>query len=262
MIASGRASGHGLGSKGTSVLSDASRSISQFSELAVELAAAPDEDARLKVGVDAAVALVARCDHAGVTINDKRVLMTRVSSDEVVQRANELQHELGEGPCLDVMRDQNTLVSTSLEQDQRWPRWAGRVHAELGVDSMMSLLVYTDRVSFGALSLYAREGKRFDADDVAVGQAVAAQLAVIMAAERKIDQLGLGMHNRIVIGQAQGILMERLDITADQAFDYIRRVSMNTNRKVVDVATEIAATRTLIDIGRWPRHESARAPAS
>ena len=122
------------------------------------------------------------------------------------------------------------------------------MHAELGVDSMMSLLVYADHVSFGALSLYAGQGNRFDADDVAVGQAVAAQLAVIMAAERKIDQLGLGMHNRIVIGQAQGILMERLDISADQAFDYIRRASMDTNRKVVDVAAEIAATRRLIDI--------------
>jgi GAF domain-containing protein len=248
MIAPGRDSGQGIGSKGTSVLSDASRSISQFSELALELAAAPDEDARLKLGVHAAVALVARCDHAGVTINDKRVLVTRVSSDDVVQRANELQHELGEGPCLDVMRDQNTLVSTSLEQDRRWPRWAPRVHAELGVDSMMSLLVYTDRLSFGALSLYARDGQRFDADDVAIGQALAAQVAVSLAAERTIDQLGLGMHNRIVIGQAQGILMERLDITADQAFDYIRRTSMNANRKVVDVATEIAATRRLVDL--------------
>jgi GAF domain-containing protein len=230
------------------VLSEASRSISQFSELALELAAAPDEDARLKLGVGAALTLVARCDHAGMTINDKRVLVTRAASDEVVQRANALQGELGEGPCLDVMRDQNTVVSTSLEQDQRWPTWAPRVHAELGVGSMMSLLVYTDRVSFGALSLYAREGQRFDADDVAVGEALAAQLAVIMAAERQIDQLGLGMNNRLVIGQAQGILMERLDITADQAFDFLRRASMHTNRKVVEIAQEIAGTRGLPDL--------------
>jgi transcriptional regulator with GAF, ATPase, and Fis domain len=230
------------------VLSETSKSISQFSELALELAAAPDEDARLKLGVGAAMTLIVRCDHAGITINDKRVLVTRASSDEVVQRANALQHELGEGPCLDVMRDQNTVVSTSLQHDQRWPTWAPRVHAELGVDSMMSLLVFTDRVSFGALSLYARDGERFDADDVAVGQALAAQLAVIMSAERQIDQLGLGMRNRIIIGQAQGILMERLDITADQAFDYLRRASMHTNRKVVEVANEIAGTRKLPDL--------------
>lgn len=230
------------------MLSDASRGITQFSELAQELSAAPDEDARLKVAVEAALALVERCDHAGLTINEKRKLRTRVSSDEVVERANELQHELGEGPCLDVDRGQNTLVSTALAQDQRWPAWAPRVNAELGVGSMMSLLIYTDQRSFGALSLYARDGQEFDADDVAVGQAIAAQLALTITAERQIDGLGLAMHHRILIGQAEGILMERLDITAEQAFDYLRRASSHTNRKLIDIAAQIAATRELINI--------------
>src|SRR5699024_7536191 len=152
------------------------------------LGSAPDEDARIKLVVDAAVTLVARCDHAGVTINRQRSLVTRVSSDEVVQRANELQPELGEGPCRDVRRDQNTLATPALDQDRRWPTWAPRVHDELDVTSLMSLLVYTDERSFGALSLYAGEGQRFDADDVAIGQALAAQLGVVMAAEREIDQ--------------------------------------------------------------------------
>lgn len=74
---------------------------------------------------------------------------------------------------------------------------------------MMSMLVYTDRHSFGALSLYACAGPRFDADDVAAEQAIAAQLAVTMTAEREMDHLGLRMHNRLTIGQAEGILMER-----------------------------------------------------
>ncbi|NYE35347.1 hypothetical protein F4692_000451 [Nocardioides cavernae] len=230
------------------MLSDASRSITEFSELSSALAEAPDEDARLKLAVEAAVALVERCSHSGITINRKRRLLTRVSSDDVVQRANELQHEIGEGPCLDVRRDQNTLVSTDLAQDQRWPVWSRRVHDELGVGSMMSLLVYTDRESFGALSLYAHDGETFDADDVVVGQAIAAQLAITITAEREIDQLGLAIHNRLVLGQAQGILMERLDITADQAFDYLRRASSHTNRKVVEIAAEIASTRRLVDI--------------
>jgi AmiR/NasT family two-component response regulator len=81
-----------------------------------------------------------------------------------------------------------------------------------------------------------------------VGQTLAAHLAVILGAERQIDQLGLAMHNRLMIGQAQGVLMERLDITADQAFDYLRRMSSHTNRKMVEVAAEIAGTRTLPDI--------------
>ena len=115
------------------------------------------------------------------------------------------------------------------------------------MDSMMSLLVYSDARSFGALSLYAQNGHRFDADDVAVAQALAGHLSVVMAAEREIDQLGLALHNRTIIGQAQGVLMERFEMNADQAFDYLRRVSSNTNRKLAAVAADIARTRKLPD---------------
>ena len=41
--------------------------------------------------------------------------------------------------------------------------------------------------------------------------------------------------------------MERYDMTADQAFDYLRRISSNSNRKVAVVAAEIAETRRLPD---------------
>ena len=54
--------------------------------------------------------------------------------------------------------------------------------------------------------------------------------------------------SRLVIGQAQGILMERLDISADQAFDYLRRASNDLNRKLVSVASDIARTRKLPDL--------------
>jgi GAF domain-containing protein len=222
---------------------DAAQLLGGFTELAQALAAAPDEDTRLKVAVDAAVDLVARCDHAGITINEGGRVVTRATSDDLVCRANRLQGELGEGPCLDVRRDQNTLVITDLAVEHRWPAWAPRVNDELGVDSMMSLLVYTDEHSFGALSLYCGAGCRFDADDVAIAQALAGHLSVVMAAERQIDQLGLALHNRNIIGQAQGVLMERYDMTADQAFDYLRRLSSTSNRKVAVVAAEIARTR-------------------
>ncbi len=50
------------------------------------------------------------------------------------------------------------------------------------------------------------------------------------------------MSNRDVIGQAKGILMERHKLTADQAFGVLTRVSQALNRKLVDVAVELATT--------------------
>ena len=225
------------------------RRMGEFKGLARALGTAPDEDARLELAVNAAVSLLPRCAHAGFTVNDAGGLSTRTSSDTVVRRANELQTELGEGPCLDVMRDQDTLVSQDLAQERRWPTWAPRVHHELDVDSMMSVLVYTDDASYGALSLYAHRGQHFDADDVAITQTLASNLAMVLTSEREIDQLGRALHSRNTIGQAQGILMERFDIDAHQAVDYLRRMSSNSNRKLVDIAAEIARTRQLPDHG-------------
>ena len=242
-------------------MSDAEQ-LSQFARLARAVAAAPDEVARLQVAVDRTVSLVHDCDHAGFTVNEKGGLLTRVSSDDLVRRADALQQELGEGPCRDVLRDQDALVSGNLAGDRRWPTWATQVHRELHLRSVMSVLVFTDEHVFGVLTLYALEGHRFDADDLAVGQALADQLSVVLGAERRIDQLGLALSSRTLIGQAQGVLMARLEIGEGQAFDYLRRVSSHSNRKLVDVAEEIARTRRILGVDPAPPHPHGSAAMS
>lgn len=228
----------------------ASHLINEFAQLSHALAEAPDEDTRLQIAVSSAVSLMDGCDHAGFTVSLSSGLITRAGSPgSVVSRANELQQEMGEGPCLDALRDEETIISRDLSVEPRWPLWASRVHRELGVRSMMSLLVYREKQrSFGALSLYAEQGHRFEADDWAIGQALAGHISVILTAERQIDQLGTAVHTRTSIGQAQGILMERLQLNADQAFDFLRRLSSVSNRKLADVAEDIARTRDVPDL--------------
>lgn len=223
------------------------RRLGQFEQLARGLGDATDETSRLQLAAVAAVELVAGCDHAGVTVNENGSPLTRAASDDVVRRANQLQYELGEGPCLDTLRDEETLVSTDLAADPRWPRWAPQVRHELGAGSMVSLLLYTTKGSYGALSLYGDRPQAFDADDLAVAQVLAGHLAVLMAAGREIDQRGVAIASRTIIGQAEGILMERFDLDADRAFDYLRRVSCTTNRKLALVAEDLVRTRELPD---------------
>jgi AmiR/NasT family two-component response regulator len=50
---------------------------------------------------------------------------------------------------------------------------------------------------------------------------------------------------RKLVGQAMGILMERFDLNADQAFAVLRRYSQDTNTKLRDVAHELVQTRKL-----------------
>jgi GAF domain-containing protein len=221
--------------------------IDQFEQLARGLGDATDETTRLQLAAVTAVQLVAGCDHAGVTVNENGSPRTRAASDDVVRRANQLQYEFGEGPCLDTLRDEETLVSTDLAADPRWPHWAPKVQHELGAGSMISLLLYTKKGSYGALSLYGDRPHAFDAEDLAVAQVLAGHLAVSMAAGREIDQRGVAIASRTIIGQAEGILMERFGLDADQAFGYLRRVSSNTNRKLAQVAEDLVRTRELPD---------------
>ena len=67
----------------------------------------------------------------------------------------------------------------------------------------------------------------------------------------KVDGLEEALLSRDVIGQAKGILMERLHLTSDQAFEELRTVSQRCNRKVRDLAAEIAES------GEWPPGVSA-----
>ena len=68
---------------------------------------------------------------------------------------------------------------------------------------------------------------------------------------RHSENLRHALVTRELVGQAQGILMEREHITADQAFGILRRASQNLNVKLREVAQD------LVDTGERPETGSA-----
>ena len=204
-----------------------------------------DPHERLQRGVELVVELVDGCDHAGVTIVNHNGVTTAAASDDLVLRGDELQYGLGEGPCLDAVRAQRTVISQDLTADSRWRRWAPQVVSDLDVRAMMSLLLYTQHDSLGALNLYGHHPEAWNDDGISIAHSLAGHLAVAVADAREIHNRGRAMVNRTVIGQAEGILMERFKVTADQAFDQLRRVSQHHNRKLVSVAEELVRTGQL-----------------
>lgn len=217
----------------------------RFARAARDFQAEPDEAARFRLAVELAVQLVPGCQHAGVTLVEGRQPSTATSTDQVVQRCDELQYEFDEGPCLDTVRSHDTVLSQDLARENRWPRWSPRVNRELGIHSVLALLLYTTSRSYGALNLYAERRNAYHVESVTVAHALAAHLAIAVASSREIDHRGIAMGNRTVIGQAEGILMERLNVSAEQAFAYLRRESQQSNRKLLAICTELVETRRL-----------------
>ncbi|MGI3783187.1 MAG: GAF and ANTAR domain-containing protein [Janthinobacterium lividum] len=203
------------------------------------------ELARLQQGVELVVQLVDGCDHAGVTVSAPALLETVAASDHVARQGDAWQYELGEGPCLEAVRQHHTVLSQDLRADARWATWGPRVVDELGVRSMLSLLLFTHKNTFAALNLYGNRSDVWDDDQLVMASALAEHLAVAAADAREIENRGRSMITRTMIGQAEGILMERFDLSADRAFEYLRRISQGNHTKLVDVAREIVETRTL-----------------
>jgi len=160
-----------------------------------------------------------------------------------VIRGDELQYALGEGPCLDAIWHYDTVISANLAEEERWTTWAPRVAAELNIRSMLALRLFTSTELVGGLNLYSKDVDAFDEDEAYTGTYLAAQIAVAVAEEQQTDSLRIGALNRTIIGQAQGILMERYKIDADQAFNVMRRVSQDNNIKLMRVADELVRTR-------------------
>jgi AmiR/NasT family two-component response regulator len=52
------------------------------------------------------------------------------------------------------------------------------------------------------------------------------------------------LKSRATIGRAEGIVMERLDIGAAHAWQYLRWMSLDSTRTLADVAADIVATCT------------------
>jgi GAF domain-containing protein len=217
----------------------------QYASVARQLLAEPDEEHTLERAVDLTVDSIDACHHAGITIVHGKGFETPAATSELVRRGDELQYELVEGPCIDSLRQQQTVISPDLAQDQRWPTWGPRVVDELGVRSMLCFQLFTDVDSLGALNLYSEDVGAFDGDAEAIGLTLAAQIAVALQASREISTRDQSIVSRTVIGQAQGILMERFGVNGDQAFQVLRRVSQGTNTKLVTVARNLVRDRKL-----------------
>lgn len=217
-----------------------------FARMALALHEQPDVDQTIDRVLDFALGAVS-CDFAGVMLvhNGKRI-ETAAATGPVVEKADQLQMETDEGPCLTAIFERDTIRVRDTLTDERWPTWGPRV-ADLGLRSVLSIRLYTSQSTIGALNLYATEPDRFDDDDDAVAHILARHASVALASARQESSLWQAIDARKLIGQAQGILMERFDLDPDQAFSVLRRYSQDHNVKLRVVAERLVNTRRLPD---------------
>lgn len=187
------------------------------------------------------------CDYAGaIFLHKGSTIETVAATDPLVEKLDKIQMALGQGPDFAALEDRLSIIVDDTEHDTRWPQWAETV-ARSGIRSVLNVRLYTTRETLGILNLYSTQANGFDIDDQAVAHVIARHAAIAIGTSQNEQHLWQAVDARKIIGQAQGILMERFDLDADQAFAVLIRYSQNTNTKLRDIAQQLITTRRLPD---------------
>ena len=212
----------------------------------------------LQAVVDFAKRTVPSADEAAITLIRNGNAGTVATTGGLAELVDELQYEVGYGPCLDAGRGNETLLIADTATETRWPRFVPAA-SRCGLGSSLSVPIPVEHYLIGALNFYAHAPGAFDADAVALGDALALHVCAALTraealfrATTQTQNLLRAMESRAVIEQAKGIVMAQRKCTAQEAFTMIRTVSMNENLKVADLAASIVASASGHPIPRKP----------
>ena len=188
------------------------------------------------------------CQHAGLTVfRAGGSFETLAPTGPLVSEADQLQYQLREGPCVEAAWEEETFVSNDLAQDPRYPNWGPKA-AAMGFGSLLAARLSIGGTTIGALNLYSTQTREYSAEDRDTAVTFASHAAATLMTVRERENLKEAVEGRTLIGQAQGILMERFELDAARAFAVLRRFSQSQNIKLRKVAELVVENGGLPDL--------------
>jgi ANTAR domain/GAF domain len=224
----------------------------EFAAIGARLRTSCEVDEVLAELARAAVRLIPHAEHAATSRRDRQGFVTVGATSDIPLQVDRIQYELGHGPCVDAILDRNLFNVGDLRTDERWPDFGRQAAESTGILSMLSFRLFFEDTGtaelLAGLNLYATKPNAFDEVDETVTALIATHGALaISAAEqrRRADGLATALQSNRDIGAALGVLMARLLVTREQAFDLMRIASQRSNRKLRDIAQDVLDSGTL-----------------
>jgi len=216
--------------------------LERLAEIAQRLSDADHLDELLQLIVDLGEDYLAGCDGASLMLlGSNRTISSPAYSSRVAYGSDLAQYAADEGPCLDALRDHRVYMIDDLETETRWPDYRARA-LELGVRSMLSYRLYGNGRTFGALDFYSKRPHAYDELSKVIGQVFASHASVALKGAFTEAGLERAIASRDTIGQAKGILIERLGLPPDEAFARLVRISQDRNIPLRDLAKQIVVS--------------------
>lgn len=174
------------------------------------------------------------------------------STNEVSAAIEQLQYDLGEGPCVDAYHLDRSVLEPDLA-DPAAPRWLAFTGPalEAGVRAVFGFPLQVGAVRLGALNLYRdRPGPLGDEQhaDALVMADVAAQALLVLQANAPpgglAAELEAGADFQYVVHQASGMVSAQLGVSVGQALVRLRAYAFGNDRSLTEVAKDVVE-RTL-----------------
>ncbi len=190
------------------------------------------------------------------------------ASSTATRLIEELQFTLGEGPCRDAYATRRPVLVPDLsgavqltaphqraagDAGQRWPGYAPAVQ-DLGVRAVFAFPLQVGAGRLGVLDVYreAPEALSPPALTRALGFAEVAVMTLLdgqagAAAGRVPEGFGDALGDRLVVHQAQGMVMVQLGVPIEEAMVRLRARAYATDRRIADLATDVVARRIVFE---------------
>ncbi|KLO29669.1 response regulator receiver protein [Mycolicibacter heraklionensis] len=182
--------------------------------------------------------------HAGVTLTTSGGdVQTLSATDPYPAALDDIQRRQREGPCLAAAWKHHVVRLDDICREERWPAYCREVAATTPIRSVLAFELFTGEGTTGALNFYSQTANAFDEDAVELGLILATHAALAWHMVRRDEQFRSALASRDVIGQAKGMLMERFDIDAVQAFELLKRLSQASNTPLAEVAQQVVNHR-------------------
>lgn len=170
------------------------------------------------------------------------------ASDAQAARLDEVQFDLGEGPCWDALATARPVLAPDLRAhpSTAWPAFSRAIVGDdLGAIFAFPLVIGPLRI--GAVDLYSlrptelTDEQSRQAGEMAevVGRRVLRRAIMRMTQDPALDDKSTSAFSRRVIHQATGMVLSQLDIPIDDARLVIEGHAFASNRSMMEVATDI-----------------------
>jgi hypothetical protein len=184
---------------------------------------------------------------AGVSLVQSDVIGTIAGSDGHARALENLQLDLGEGPCLDSIRARAPALEPDLDGAgrSRWPVYAPEAY-KLGARGVFAFPLQLGRLQVGALDVYQDRAEPLPSTaltSIAILASLALQILTDGQAKAAEGQLDPGIQKvldaRLQVYQAQGIIRADLGVTVIEAIALLRAHAYTVGRPLTDVAGDV-----------------------